>query len=67
MFPFAQPFRPKEAGLTQLSASGAALCRAVAKFNGLLRTGRNRKSLLANRASIGKPLGDYRTLPEEQS
>jgi hypothetical protein len=63
----------------QLSGSGAAMRRAVAKFNGLLRGGRNRKRLqITHRLRLlGKPfileglilegLGDHQTLPEELS
>jgi hypothetical protein len=41
--------------------------RAVAKFHGLLRGGRNRKkALTGNRSSIGKKLEGLWTLPEEQ-
>src|ERR1700681_3477292 len=55
--PIPAAFYPKLCELKQFLASGAALRRAVAKFHGLLRNGRNRKKPYRNRASIGKTLG----------
>jgi hypothetical protein len=41
--PFSAAFSLKVREFTQLSAAGASLRRALAQFNGLLRTSSNRK------------------------
>jgi hypothetical protein len=51
--------------LGQLLPKGAAVRRAAAKFDGLLRTGRNRKKLRSEVALSREDVGPL-TLPEKQ-
>jgi hypothetical protein len=55
----------REARINPIMAPGAALRRAIAKFHGLLREGKNRKHPVEI-AFLSENAGDRWTLPEEQ-
>ena len=66
MFQSGLPFSPKSPGIKELMPPGASQRRAVAKFHGLLTSGRNRKKRYLKSLFDREEVGDRWGLPEEQ-